>query len=570
MGYAQLIMLVTALIIGGITLKTVAPSLIDSIKTAKVDSQIISTEKAIFEAICRHITLAGTNPTTMADLDTAGFFPAVSNTNGFGGVYSFVIDSTKGTVAISTDISDATARTSYINSYKNTYKPVQGSGNTVTTTFVLPTSVMHGNGQFMAGIPVQSYAPSAITNKYWYDTSGTNVVLRMSDGTNWKTVSNPTATASVLAGTVYTTKEAMAADTSTASTIRQAFNSITNAVETYTLYNGQWYLSSGVVAGGTYAPSIASGFSGSCPTGFIPIPGSSNLAVPSGITSNGSKGWCVAKYEMTYFDTTAKTLNSYNGYTGGASTSPVGYGFTGATNTIASLPKSSINYATKDESESACVNSLVDQSGVQITGGHLVFKSTWDLIVTSISLNASNWSGGAIGSGYLNSGHNDNAPATIIAPVSDDTQGCVNTGQTCSGTANTGQSTQKRTHLMESNILWDWAGNQWERLYENQNYGTANGWQEYSATIADNSPFSPKALLGYSWNSGQGVGQSYQNSTTEPTASNLVVGGSYVMFYGAAWNNGSDTGVFTSHWSAHSPSSSRYSSHGFRCVVPAR
>ena len=41
---------------------------------------------------------------------------------------------------------------------------------------------MHGNGQFMAGIPVQSTAPSASGYKYWYDTSGTQVVLKMSDG----------------------------------------------------------------------------------------------------------------------------------------------------------------------------------------------------------------------------------------------------------------------------------------------------------------------------------------------------------------------------------------------------
>jgi hypothetical protein len=480
-----------------------------------------------------------------------------------------VIDAAKGTVAISTDIADETARTSYINSYKNTFKPVQGTGNTVITTFVIPTSVLHGNGQFMAGIPVQSTAPSAATNKYWYDTSGTSAVLKMSDGLSWKTVSNPTATASVTGGTVYTTKEAMAADTSSASTVRQAFNSVTNTVETYTLYNGQWYLSGGTQVTGTYAPSVATGFSGSCPTGFLPIPNSNNLAVPSGVTSNGSKGWCVAKYEMTYFDTSAKVLNSYQGYTGGASTSPAGYGFSGPTNTIASLPKNSINYATKDEAEAACVNALVDQSGVQITGGHLVFKSAWDLIVTSIATNPQNWSTGVVGSGWLNSGHNDNGPASILAPSSDDSLGCEGTGQTCSGTANSGASTQKRTHLLESGVLWDWAGNQWERLYENQNHGASTA-VEYTNSYADGSPFSPKSLLGYSWNSSNGVGVSYQSTTVEPTAANLVVGGSYVMYYGARWNSGLDAGPFTSHWSTNSPSSYRNGGNGFRCLVPAR
>lgn len=40
----------------------------------------------------------------MADLNTKGYFPSNSNNNGFGGSFSFTIDSTKGTIKISKDL----------------------------------------------------------------------------------------------------------------------------------------------------------------------------------------------------------------------------------------------------------------------------------------------------------------------------------------------------------------------------------------------------------------------------------------------------------------------------------
>ena len=190
MGLSVLFPIIAAILMLSILGKTVAPSVIQQIKTTKVDAQVIQTEKAIFEAICRYITLEQSNPTTMNDLITKNYFKATDNNNGFGGAFSFSIDSAKGTVTITTDIADATARAAYINSYKNTFRPTQGSGNYVNTTFVIPTSIMHGNGQFMAGIPVQSTAPSASNYKYWYDTSGTEAVLKMSDGSSWKSVAS--------------------------------------------------------------------------------------------------------------------------------------------------------------------------------------------------------------------------------------------------------------------------------------------------------------------------------------------------------------------------------------------
>jgi type II secretory pathway pseudopilin PulG len=85
MGYASLISVVAALVIGGIALKTVSPSIVDSIKVAKVDAEIISREKAVYEAILRYMALKGTNPTSMTDLINEGCFLLFRMQTGLGG-----------------------------------------------------------------------------------------------------------------------------------------------------------------------------------------------------------------------------------------------------------------------------------------------------------------------------------------------------------------------------------------------------------------------------------------------------------------------------------------------------
>ncbi len=246
MGLTTLMPIIAGIIMLFTLGKTVAPSQIQQIKTSKIEAQVIGTEKAIFEAICRYITLEGANPSTMNDLITKNYFQSNSNTNGFGGTYSFSIDSTKGTVTITTDISDSAARTSYINSYKNTFKPVQGSGNYVNTTFVIPTSIMHGNGQFMTGIPVQSTAPSASSNKFWYDTSGTYVVLKMSDGSSWKAVSgSSTSATSVASSSIVSGTSSLPTTNNSTGDVKYVYDSASNSMQEYMYYNGGWTLSGG-------------------------------------------------------------------------------------------------------------------------------------------------------------------------------------------------------------------------------------------------------------------------------------------------------------------------------------
>ena len=229
-----------AAIIMTVVLSNVAsPSIIQQIKATKIENQIIVVQKALFEAICRYITLEGVYPASIDDLITADYFPASSNNNGFGGVFSFTINSTKGTVDIFTVITDVSARNAFINSYKNTFKPTYVSDDTVLTRFVIPTSVMHGNGQFMTGIPVQSATPSASAYRYWYDTSGTYAILRISDGYSWRnigTVENTTV-GSVLAETSLTGDE----NVSKNGDIKYIYENATSSVVKYIFYGENWH-----------------------------------------------------------------------------------------------------------------------------------------------------------------------------------------------------------------------------------------------------------------------------------------------------------------------------------------
>jgi alpha-tubulin suppressor-like RCC1 family protein len=187
MGFKSIAMILSSLILGGIVAKTVSPSIIDNIKKSKIEIQVVDKQNMLFESICRYIVKEKKNPVDMADLISKGYFLASFNDNGYGGTFSFVLDGYKGTLDISTTIADEKSRFFFINSKKNTFKPIEGVGGLVTTTYIFPTTIMHGEGAYMDGIPIQQDAPSLET-KYWYDTSSGKAILKMSDGNSWKDV----------------------------------------------------------------------------------------------------------------------------------------------------------------------------------------------------------------------------------------------------------------------------------------------------------------------------------------------------------------------------------------------
>lgn len=529
MGLVSLIPIIAGILMIGILAKTVAPSTIQQIKTTKVDTQIIQTQRVIYEAVCRYITLKGTNPTSLNDLITAGLFQSSSNNNGFGGTYSISIDSTKGTLIVTTDIADASARTAFINSYKNTFKPVQGSGNFVNTTFVFPMSVMHGNGQFMTGIPVQSAAPSASAHKFWYDTSGTEAVLKMSDGATWKSVASASSSSSSTGGAsasslgTIITSGSLATTTGTSGDLKYVYDSATNSIQQYAYYNGGWVLSGGGSSSGTI---------GVCPSGFVSIPNSEGV-------DGWAKGWCVQKYLPVPYNTSGWTVSAYNTYTYQDAYQ------TDTTKNVTSKPGVlPISYVSHNNARAICTNRLVDEYGTQITGAIPMKYSVLVKLLQDLSSVPTNWSGNAAGSGFIYSGHNDGSPAYALAASSLDSDGYYGTGNSSSTGAN-----QKRTlTTSKGDIIWDFAGNLSEQMYEGQNIGGTSIWAEYTAT-ADTNPFDPKFVLGYGWNSTQGVGKTIFDNNIATINSITAINPKHWLIRGGSWGTAaSSTGLFTSVW----------------------
>lgn len=181
-------------------------------------------------------------------------------------------------------------------------------------------------------------------------------------------------------------------------------------------------------------PAIATGTAGTaltsaqCPSGYIFVPALSPLTVSD---------FCVAKFEMK---------ND-------------GFGTPASVRT--GTPWALI---TRDAARSKC----------QALGGNydLISNDQWQTIARNIAGVAVNWSSGVVGTGQINGGHSDNAPANSLAPGADDTTtACSGTGQTCSSTV---WDVQRRIHtLSNTNVIWDFAGNvaEWVTLDVTAAYG---------------------------------------------------------------------------------------------------
>lgn len=228
-----------------------------------------------------------------------------------------------------------------------------------------------------------------------------------------------------------------------------------------------------------------------CPTGYITVPGSVTYA---------TNDFCVMKYE-------AKIQGNDNGAQTYSSTYVPESRATGTpwvnisqTNAIA-------------EAETAC------------DGCHLISEAEWMTLAQNVLSVASNWSGGAVGSGYIYSGHNDNSPTSALVASTDDTDGY-------SGTGNTTGSNQKRTlTLTNGEVIWDMAGNV-EELTSGQMNGVQPG-------VIGESTYSLKE-----WNALTVPGNFEINPTPASTgivgANNWIAATNYI---GGVYSNSSDTNL---------------------------
>ena len=281
----------------------------------------------------------------------------------------------------------------------------------------------------------------------------------------------------------------------------------------------------------------------SCPSGYVGVPGNSTAGLGSPLATIGnttgsldpSRAFCVMKYP-------AKNVSSV------------------ATSVAAGTPWVDI---TRDTAATTC-SSLG-------AGFGLISNTQWQVVARNAENVASNWSGGAVGTGVLNRGHSDNSPASALANTADDTDGYFGTGitgltsQAWSGLGATPAAggEQKRTfNLSNGKVVWDFGGNVWQ--WVSDNYWTLSmspaigaGWSEYSNTT--NFPItgvdSFKNRLNFapsgSYNSVQNAGQLYGGSAG-------------AVSRGGFWNSTSVGGLFSARLSGVLTSAGL--NLGFRCA----
>ena len=188
-------------------------------------------------------------------------------------------------------------------------------------------------------------------------------------------------------------------------------------------------------------PAVATTAS-SCPTGFIPVPGSGTY---------GTSDFCVMKYE-------AKNAGS----------------------NVPISQASGIPWATISQTNAIAYS----QNVAGCTGCHLITEAEWLTIAQNVLSVPSNWSGGAVGSGYIYKGHCDNAPIAglpLTEASTDDGNGYYLTG-------NTSPSNQRRTlTLTNGEVIWDIAGN-------------VNEWTSGQTTGNQPGIVGSGAFNGYQWN----------------------------------------------------------------------
>lgn len=239
----------------------------------------------------------------------------------------------------------------------------------------------------------------------------------------------------------------------------------------------------------------------SCPSGFIPVPGSSTY---------GTSDFCVMKYEASQVGSTTTPISQ-------AGTTP--WVNISQTTAIANSP----NVA-------GC------------TGCHLITEAEWLTIAQNVLSVPSNWNGGVVGTSYIYSGHNDAVPSNALEASTNDSDGYYLTGQT------TGNQRRTMT-LTNGEVIWDLAGNVWDwtsgtvqsPIIQPGIAGAGYAWREWNAatttgTLSVNPFPSYGTPAASSWDAEtNGIGRLF--SSSDETGLRGVIRGGYY------WSGGSYAGV---------------------------
>lgn len=228
-----------------------------------------------------------------------------------------------------------------------------------------------------------------------------------------------------------------------------------------------------------------------CLDGYIKVPGDSRF---------GTSDFCVMKYE-------AKIAGKNDGnqpYSAGLipDSRAAGTPWVNITQTDAIA-----------EAQTAC------------TGCHLITEPEWMTIAANVLSVASNWSGGAVGSGYIYQGHVNYSPGSPMAASANDADGLY--GFTATG--GLGLNNRRTLTLTNGEVIWDLSGN-------------VHDWVD--GTIAANQQ---PGLVGESafafkqWNNGSLAFRGLAVSSRPSAISGTVAGYSSTQGIGQLYSNYGDT-----------------------------
>ncbi len=270
-----------------------------------------------------------------------------------------------------------------------------------------------------------------------------------------------------------------------------------------------------------------------CPADFIAVPGNTSLS---------TSDFCVMKYE-------AKIVGQSNGNIAYSSS----YVPESRASGTAWTNISQVNSVS--EAQTAC------------SGCHLITEAEWMTIVANVLSVGSNWSSGAVGSGYIFNGHGNSNPGAMLASSTDDTDGLFGiTG----GTGNGSQYNNRRTLSLTNNeVIWDLAGNTWEWTNATitgaqpgaagstwRQYPTISNWGGLPAASRPSILSSSPGVSGVTgWTSTNGIGQ---------IRSNLTEAGTKAYRRGAGFGDAANGGVLT--LSLEAAATDIFNNYGFRAT----
>lgn len=202
---------------------------------------------------------------------------------------------------------------------------------------------------------------------------------------------------------------------------------------------------------------------------------------------------------------------------------------------------------------------------------HLITNAEWMSLASNLAMVGSNWSGGSVGSGAINSGNSHNNPGAACAASLNDGEPYQQRCAPISG----GTWSEKRTHTLSTGaVIWDLAGNAWEwtsyviansnaKPYVSTDGSPQDAFRELSAVNADFTAMAlhdlrpinvEKNFWNDAWSSSQGIGSYHAG----------LNGSGGALFRGGGYDENNNGGIFAARMLG--ASSYFHENLGFRCV----